>query len=447
MKKLLSLILLLAMMFSLAACGSSGSTEPAGDAKPVGDTKPADNTEPAGNDEPVTLRFYIRYSDDDYIPRVDYAVEHLKEDFPNVTIEIEAMPSDDGQSLMAMAATGDMPDIFALSGDNVISTLATYGALQDLTPYLEANGFMDKVIPSEMSKVYFTDGNAYAIPFTGTEMANFFANTEVFAQYNQEIPQTIDELIECAKVFSANGIATLPVFASENWITNAFFGALVTRYDPRGLDALYSGEASIHDDAYLQAATDLYELQQVGAFPAGVTNMAYEQCTELWYNNQAAMFFNGEWEADATWNAMGDKAVLVSYPAASADTIEQSRTTVVGGSGACAGLGVSALNDNYELAIDVACRMSELMVEYDYVYRGKACFAIKVDENLAREVEPCPLVQEIGDLRSELTGTTVLFSSANPDVSTAVAEGAQAIMAGTMTPEEFIDSVAFASEG
>ena len=450
MKKVLSWILVLAMMFALAACGGSGTTPstPSNNDKPADAPadKPADTPAEAPTDEAVTLRFYTRYSDEDTMPRIDYALEHLPEYFPNVTVELEAAPADDGQSLLSMAATGDMPDIFGISGDNVIQTLATYGALKDLTPYLEANGFMDKVIATELSKVYFTDGNAYAIPFTGTEMANFFANTEVFAQYDQDIPETIEELIECAKVFSANGVATIPVFASENWITNAFFGALVTRYDPRGLDALYSGEASIHDEAYLKAATDLYNLQQAGAFPAGVTNMGYEQCTELWYNDKSALFFNGEWEADATWAAMGEKAVLIPYPAASEDTIESSKTAVVGGTGACAGLAVSALNDHYELAIDVTCRLAELMVEYDYIYRGKACFALNTTEGVAREVEPCPLVEEIGELRATLTSSTVLFSSANPDVSTAVAEGAQAIMAGIMTPEQFIESVAFAAE-
>ncbi len=423
MKKLLSLLLAFVMIFALGTVAF------------------------AADEENVTLRLYARYSDDDSIPRLDYAIEHLKTEFPNVTIELEAAPSDDGSSLMAMAATGDMPDIFALSGDRVIQSLATYGAIKDLTPYIEANGFLAKVIPSELAKVYFTDGNAYALPFTGTEMANFFANTAVFDEYGLEIPQTIDQLIECAKVFSANGIATIPVFASENWITNAFFDAILTRYDPRGLDALYAGESDIHDEAFLQAATDLYNMQQAGVFPAGVTNMSYEQCTQLWYNDKSAMFFNGEWEADATDAALGEKAVLVNYPAASEETIEASKTAVAGGKGACAGFSVAATSKHFDLALDVACRMCELLVEHDYIYRGKACFALDVTEGLTREVEPCRLVEEIGELRTTLTSSTVLFSSANPDISTAVAEGAQAIMAGIMMPEEFIASVAFAAEG
>ena len=245
MKKLITLLISLTMIFALCACGQTAepkTEEPAKTDAPAADV--------AAADEPVTLRLYTRYSDEDNIKRIDYAVEKLKEEYPNVTIEIEAMPADDGVALKAMAATGDMPDIFSLSGTDLIASLAQYGAIKDMTPLLEANGFLDKVIESEKVKVFFTDGNAYCLPFTGTEMANFFANTEIFQNYGLEIPQTIDELVECAKVFSANGMCTLPVFASEAWITNAFFNAILTRYDNRGLDALYSGEASIHDDAY-----------------------------------------------------------------------------------------------------------------------------------------------------------------------------------------------------
>ena len=442
MKKLITLLISLAMIFALCACGQTAepkAEEPAKTDAPAADV--------AAADEPVTLRLYTRYSDEDNIKRIDYAVEKLKEEYPNVTIEIEAMPADDGVALKAMAATGDMPDIFSLSGTDLIASLAQYGAIKDMTPLLEANGFLDKVIESEKVKVFFTDGNAYCLPFTGTEMANFFANTEIFQNNGLEIPQTIDELVECAKVFSANGMCTLPVFASEAWITNAFFNAILTRYDNRGLDALYSGEASIHDDAYLQAATALYNLQQAGAFPAGVTNMTYEQCTELWYNGQAAMFFNGEWEADVTYDALGDKAKVIYYPAASEDTIEESKTSVVGGKGACTGLSVFAGSKNYELAVDIACRMCELMVQHDYIYRGKTCFALDVTEGLTREVEPCAMLEEIGIMRNALTHTNTLFSGVKPEISTAIAEGAQAIMAGSMTPEEFIANVAFACEG
>ena len=57
------------------------------------------------------------------------------------------------------------------------------------------------------------------------------------------------------------------------------------------------------------------------------------------------------------------------------------------------------------------------------------------------------MLEEICIMRNALTHTNTLFSGVNPEISTAIAEGAQAIMAGSMTPEEFIANVAFACEG
>ena len=127
MKKLITLLLSLTMIFALCACGQTAEPKAEEPAAPAA-------ADVAAADEPVTLRLYTRYSDEDNIKRIDYAVEKLKDEYPNVTIEIEAMPADDGVALKAMAATGDMPDIFSLSGTDLIASLAQYGAIKDMTP-------------------------------------------------------------------------------------------------------------------------------------------------------------------------------------------------------------------------------------------------------------------------------------------------------------------------
>lgn len=89
MKKLLALLLVLAMTFGLAACGQE-SAQPS--AAPSQSSDPAAEQTGDAEHEPVTLRTYVRYSDDDTILPYDYAVECLKEDMPWVTLELEAMP-------------------------------------------------------------------------------------------------------------------------------------------------------------------------------------------------------------------------------------------------------------------------------------------------------------------------------------------------------------------
>ena len=439
MKKLLALLLVLAMTFGLAACGQE-SAQPS--AAPSQSSDPAAEQTGDAEHEPVTLRIYVRYSDDDTILPYDYAVECLKEDMPWVTLELEAMPADDGVKLKSMVATGDLPDIFSLQGSDLIDSMIQAGAVADLTEAIEANGFFDKVQPAAYSKLYHTDGKIYTLPYTSTEVVLLFVNKTIFEENNVAIPTTIDEWVAAAETLSANGVTVLPIFGKEQWICNTFYDALVTRYIPEGLTGLQEGTTSIRDEGYLKAAQDLKRLADAGAFPAGVTTLNYEQATNMWYNNEAAMFLNGQWEITTTDQYLGESADWIPIPAASEEEIETSQYAFTGGTGTAAGLGVSAWSENYDVAIEVACYLAEKYAEFNYTQRGAATVAVQCDKPV--EVEPPAMMSKLGEWMPKITSTTVLAGSGgNMELYTVLGEGTQSLLAGVMTPEEFIESIAF----
>ncbi len=439
MKKLLALLLVLAMTFGLAACGQE-SAQPS--AAPSQSSDPAAEQTGDAEHEPVTLRIYVRYSDDDTILPYDYAVECLKEDMPWVTLELEAMPADDGVKLKSMVATGDLPDIFSLQGSDLIDSMIQAGAVADLTEAIEANGFFDKVQPAAYSKLYHTDGKIYTLPYTSTEVVLLFVNKTIFEENNVAIPTTIDEWVAAAETLSANGVTVLPIFGKEQWNCNALYDALVTRYIPEGLTGLQEGTTSIRDEGYLKAAQDLKRLADAGAFPAGVTTLNYEQATNMWYNNEAAMFLNGQWEITTTDQYLGESADWIPIPAASEEEIETSQYAFTGGTGTAAGLGVSAWSENYDVAIEVACYLAEKYAEFNYTQRGAATVAVQCDKPV--EVEPPAMMSKLGEWMPKITSTTVLAGSGgNMELYTVLGEGTQSLLAGVMTPEEFIESIAF----
>lgn len=439
MKKLLALLLVLAMTFGLAACGQE-SAQPS--AAPSQSSDPAAEQTGDAEHEPVTLRIYVRYSDDDTILPYDYAVECLKEDMPWVTLELEAMPADDGVKLKSMVATGDLPDIFSLQGSDLIDSMIQAGAVADLTEDIEANGFFDKVQPAAYSKLYHTDGKIYTLPYTSTEVVLLFVNKTIFEENNVAIPTTIDEWVAAAETLSANGVTVLPIFGKEQWNCNALYDALVTRYIPEGLTGLQEGTTSIRDEGYLKAAQDLKRLADAGAFPAGVTTLNYEQATNMWYNNEAAMFLNGQWEITTTDQYLGESADWIPIPAASEEEIETSQYAFTGGTGTAAGLGVSAWSENYDVAIEVACYLAEKYAEFNYTQRGAATVAVQCDKPV--EVEPPAMMSKLGEWMPKITSTTVLAGSGgNMELYTVLGEGTQSLLAGVMTPEEFIESIAF----
>ncbi|RXE69155.1 extracellular solute-binding protein, partial [Muribaculaceae bacterium Isolate-013 (NCI)] len=128
----------------------------------------------------------------------------------------------------------------------------------------------------------------------------------IFEENGVAIPTTIDEWVTASEELTAKGITVLPIFGKEQLICNTFYDALVTRYIPEGLTGLQQGTTSIRDEGYLKAAQDLERLAAAGAFPAGVTTLNYEQATNLWYNGEAAMFLNGQWEISTTDEYLGD---------------------------------------------------------------------------------------------------------------------------------------------
>jgi raffinose/stachyose/melibiose transport system substrate-binding protein len=448
MKKFFSALLVLAMLLGMTACSSSNN-------KPSNDTpsepkEPAQESESSGGDaapetkdehEPVTLRVYVRYSDDDTILPYDYAAECLKEAMPWVTLDLDPMPADDAVKLKTYAATGDMPDIFGISGEDTIRSLVDAGAIAELTDEVTANGFLEKVMPAAHSKLYFGDGSIYTLPYTGSEVALLFVNKTVFEENGVAIPATIQEWIDASAALSAKGVGVLPIFAKEQWICNALYDAIVTRYIPDGLGSLHSGAHSIREEGFLQAAKDIEALAAAGAFPAGVTTLNYEQATNLFYNGDSAMFFNGQWEIASSDAALGDAVDWIPIPAATAETYETSQYAFAGGSGAPAGLSVCAYSENYDTAVEVACFLAEKYAEYNYTKRGATNIAVRCDKPM--EVEQSPMNKKLSEYLEKATSTTVLGGSgSNMELFTVLGEGTQSLLAGVMTAEEFIDSIA-----
>ncbi len=436
MKKTLALLLAAVMLLGMAACGTDVPDSPT--ATPSADA--AVTKDPNADPDPVTLRISVRYSDDDTIKPYDYAVACLAEDMPWVTLELDPMPADDGVRLKSQMATGDMPDIFSMAGGDLLNSAITAGAICDLTDRIVDNGFFDKVLPAAYSKLYHTDGKSYTLPYTGTEVVLLFVNKDIFEQYDVEIPKTLDELVKAAEVFSANGVTMLPIFGKESWICNSLYDCIVTRYIPDGLSGLNEGH-SIREEGYLKAAQELARLAEAGAFPTGVTTLNYEQATNLWYNGESAMFLNGQWEIDTTVASLGDSADWIPIPAASAEEYETSQYAFTGGKGSAAGLSVCAWSDNLDIAVDVACYLAEKYAEYNYTQRGSSTIAVACDKPM--EVEPAQMLVKLAEIMPKITSTTIFAGmGGNMELFTVLGEGTQSLLAGVMTPEQFIESVA-----
>lgn len=351
MKKLLALLLILALSISMFAGCSSNNDD--------NNSNNNAGTKAESKDEQITLRIYAQYSDDDTKVPYDCAVAELAKAYPNVTLELDIQAQDDGQKLQTYAATGNLPDIFQV-GSTQIETFKESGNILVLDDYAKSTGFLDKAHPSAENIIYNADGHIYAFPYAGNELVLWYYNKAIFEEYGVKVPETYEELLEAIKVFNENDIIPMSIFAKEKWITTAMYDVLATRFAPEGITTLDAGSSKASEEAYVMAAEKLQELVEAGMFPQGATNLNYDQAASLFYEGKAAMFLNGQWEIEGSTDKLGDNADWTWYPVMPG--YEANKFALSGG-GAPGGYAVNPNSEHVDLAAEVAAFISENTVK------------------------------------------------------------------------------------
>jgi raffinose/stachyose/melibiose transport system substrate-binding protein len=411
MKKLLSLLLAALMLASVMA--------------------------PALAEDKVTLKIYAQYADDDTKVPYDYAVEKLKEAYPNVELELIVQAQDDGATLLSLASTHNLPDIFQ-TGAGIMPTLRASNQMMVLNSAAEKTGFAAKVFESAKDFLYADDGNIYAFPYAGNEYVLWYINKAVFADAGLEIPTTYEDLLHCIEVFKGKGIVPMALFGQEGWITAAMYDVIATRYNAGGIKALDRGEAKISDEAYVNAAQTLYDLTKAGLFQASVTSTNYDQASEMFLSGKAAMFLNGQWYIEDATKALGDDVCWIAYPAPSAEAFEASKNAF-SGSGSVAGYAVNPDSPNAELAAEVAAFISEKYCEAKITLRNNPLVA--VNTGLTNDTLP-PMMQDLVAAIPAMTSTTAFtWGLTNSVFTNAIGTWTQALVSGEYTVNEFVEEI------
>ncbi|WP_026487677.1 ABC transporter substrate-binding protein [Butyrivibrio sp. XBB1001] len=449
-KRILStLVCLTVAATSIIGCGSKAPVEEAGKDTPAAETTTEAKTEEKAEEnatettevsgDKVTLSIYTQYADDDTKVPYDYAVEQLKEAYPNVELNLIVQAQDDGQTLKTLAATGQLPDIYQASTD-IINTFRESNQIMVLNEVAQSTGFLDKLYDANKDLAYAEDGNIYAFPFSGQEYVLWYYNKALFEENGLEIPETYDDLLNCIEVFKGKGITPLALFGQEGWNTAAAYDVIATRYAEGGIKALDEGKASITDEGYVNAAKKMEELVAAGLYQEDATTTNYDQASEKFLSGEAAMFINGQWYIEDATKALGDNVDWMFYPAADAASYEAGKAVFSGG-GSASGFAVNPDSENAELAAEVAEFITEKYCEAKVMYRHNPLVAI--DTGKEPDSEYPAMMKKLSDTLPSITATTKFtWGLTNSTFNDAIQSESQGLVSGQFTADEFVQDIA-----
>ena len=219
MKKSLSLLLVVALMFSLLAGCASGTTEPAAEETPAAETEAPAETEteteaPAGDGQEIAV--WMGAEDARFM--LDSGLPEKFEEETGYKVNIVELPWDTlHDKLLAGLSGGELP-VVANGEDLWIGEFSLLGGLREMDSFRDEYGHTDdKYLPKQWDHFRSPDGKIYAAPAYNETRVLFYRKDLFEAAGIAEPPTNFDELVETGLALS-NGEDQFGLAYYDSWL-------------------------------------------------------------------------------------------------------------------------------------------------------------------------------------------------------------------------------------
>lgn len=301
MRKIVALLLALAMVFGLVACGSKTET-PAEDTTPVEsetvETNQGQTSEEAAEvlenaEEPITIEYW--YQNNNFTEWIETMAAKFNEEHPNVTIEPIIYGDDTALNTALTAAfqDGTAPTMFHTRSNASFTKFYNAGMLEELSNYDFAARLNDAAISAAT-----IEGNLVAACFGSSAFCVIY-NADIFEELNLTAPTTFDEMVAVVNACQDagyGGIAYPGANANHVWLSRAMF------HTTMGREGYQAFEEGIDQGLITDIAAETLAVESMESISAYCTN-------GLWYDGSSAM------TADAMFTLFvnNDCAMIVNY--------------------------------------------------------------------------------------------------------------------------------------
>ena len=283
MKKLLVVLLLTAAGTAVFAGGKSATTGGGG----------------------VTLTGYLQI--DLANPQYEYWVKTLEEfgkAYPEIKLDLEYVSGEQfHDKFQAMAATGDIPDVFTCYAGSRSNYILERGMVKDLRPLL-TESFKANYTPA-IWQPQGTKGEIYIISPNMAVCTAVYVNTKLQKELGLPMPKTLDELIGQGQKIRAAGYTPL-MFANKGvWQAQSLLlSMLVDRLAGKAwFDRARAGTAKFTDKGFVDALTVIKRLVDTQTFPAGVNQLEGPEGWGNFVQGKSVYLLDAGWRISALKNA------------------------------------------------------------------------------------------------------------------------------------------------
>ncbi|ASS91408.1 hypothetical protein AP3564_15345 [Aeribacillus pallidus] len=381
----------------------------------------------------TTITFFYRWPNEPYKSYFKSVIAEFEKQHPNIKVEeITALNDDYKQKANVLLGSKNPPDIFFTWAGEYGQKFIRDGVALDLTQYYEEDkDWSSKLIKSQV-KFFEKDGKVYGVPlFTDSKL--FFYNKDIFEKLNLKAPTTWNEFMKVLDAIKKSGTTPIILGNKSPWAAAHYVTALNQRMVPKEVldkDFSYQG-AEFTDPGYVEALKKLNELKPY--LNDNPNAIAHDEARNLFLGGKAAITFLETLEItymkDATF-----KWDTFKVPA-----IEGARGDQEGLIGAPEGFMIHKKSAHPKEAMEFLKFMTSKANGEKLIKDTGLASTVDgaVNENTAseHEVKAMQLIKESGDM------FIWIDSALDSRIFKPYGDGVQAMLRGSMNPEEVMKSV------
>ena len=295
MKRKMVVVLSVLMVLGLTACTGGTETQETTNAETEVATAEAQSNATA-NGEKVELTFWARASSAENNQTI--TIDEFNASQDKIYVNVECYGDNYEEVLKLAFNSGEVPDIFEISGLNDVKSYVDAGLAAPMNDYLTED-FKAEFNPSAFTK-YAYDEQIYAIPHM-TRFIRAYYNRDLFEQAGldpNQFPTTLEEMYDAAKAITEAGNGEfygfgLPIKSGSTWERNIDVISILS-----GLTGPYafdftSGE---FDFAKEKPIIEYFaKMYQDGIMMPGSESIDIEVLRANFIANKVGIYFDGNW--------------------------------------------------------------------------------------------------------------------------------------------------------
>lgn len=298
--------LFVALALVLAACGGAAPTQPTAPAGEAGAAPAGEATAPAAEDgEGRVLRLWHYESPNSAMTMAwNEAIKEFEATHPGVRVEFEQKGFEQIRQTASMVLNSDTaPDVMEYNkGNATAGLLASQGLLTDLSQVAAERGWDQLLSPSLQTTARYDEngvmgsGRWYGVTNYG-EYVMVYYNKDMFEAQGVAVPATLEELEAAMDTFVAAGVTPLSVGAAEYPAQQIFYELALSQADRDFVNSfqLYQGDVDFQGPEFSFAAQRLAEWVAKGYISADATGLKAEDMGVAFTNGTYPIMISGSW--------------------------------------------------------------------------------------------------------------------------------------------------------